>query len=66
MLAGGRRTAARWFRAAGVQDDWDRYYECLQSIGRNVASLMLPLVMFIEAEKGSGRKGAEKGTLFFA
>jgi hypothetical protein len=38
LLAGGRRTAASWFRAAGVRDDWDRFYECLQSVGRNVAA----------------------------
>ncbi|MEO8341778.1 MAG: transposase [Nitrospirota bacterium] len=47
LLAGGRRTAASWFRAAGVGDDWDRFYECLQSVGKNATSLMLPLVMFI-------------------
>ena len=29
MLAGGRRTASRWFRAAGVGDDWDRFYDLL-------------------------------------
>ena len=45
MLAGGRRTAASWFRAAGVHDDWDRFYECLQSVGRNAAALLLPLVI---------------------
>jgi len=47
MLAGGRRTAASWFRAAGVGDDWDRFYECLQAVGKNVAMLMLPLAAFI-------------------
>jgi hypothetical protein len=44
MLAGGRRTAASWFRCAGVKDDWDRFYELLQSIGKNAASLMLPIL----------------------
>lgn len=47
MLAGGRRTAASWFRCAGVKDDWDRFYELLQTVGKNAASLMLPLLMFI-------------------
>jgi hypothetical protein len=47
LLASGRRTAASWFRCGGVNDDWDRFYEMLQSIGRNTVSLMLPLLMFI-------------------
>ncbi len=47
MLAGGRRTAASWFRCGGVKDDWDRFYELLQSIGKNATSLMLPMLMFI-------------------
>lgn len=46
MLAGDRRTAASWFRAAGVHDDWDRYYECLQSVGRSAASKSSFLVVF--------------------
>ena len=29
MLADDRRVAAAWFTAAGVQDDWDRFYDCL-------------------------------------
>ena len=29
MLADDRRVAAAWFAAAGVQDDWDRFYDCL-------------------------------------
>jgi len=34
LLADGRRTASAWFVAAGVQDDWDRFYDCLISVGR--------------------------------
>ena len=34
MLASGRRTASSWFAAAGVRDDWDRFYDCLGSVGR--------------------------------
>ena len=57
LLAGGRRTAASWFRAAGVGDDWDRFYECLQSVGRNASALMLPLAAFLvkRFDPGAGR-----------
>ena len=34
LLARGRRTASSWFRAAGVKDDWDRFYELLVSAGK--------------------------------
>jgi hypothetical protein len=47
MLAKGRRTAASWFRAAGVAEDWDRFYECLQSEGKNVRALLLLLASFV-------------------
>lgn len=39
LLADGRITASAWFRTAGVKDDWDRFYECLVSIGRRVEPL---------------------------
>jgi len=48
FLAGGRRTASSWFVAAGVQDDWDRFYDCLISVGRTsakLASAMLGLIV---------------------
>jgi len=57
MLAGGRRTAASWFRCAGVKDDWDRFYELLQSVGKNAASLMLPVLMFILKKFDPGEQG---------
>lgn len=57
MLAGGRRTAASWFRCAGVKDDWDRFYELLQSVGKNAASLMLPIVMFVFKKFDPGEQG---------
>jgi hypothetical protein len=44
MLARGRRTASSWFRAAGVKDDWDRFYELLVSAGKVATSLALPLL----------------------
>ncbi len=39
FLADGRRTASTWFVAAGVQDDWDRFYDCLIRVGRTSAKL---------------------------
>jgi len=57
MLAGGRRTAASWFRCAGVKDDWDRFYELLQSIGKNAASLMLPILQVVLRKFDPGEHG---------
>ena len=57
LLAGGRRTAASWFRCAGVKDDWDRFYELLQSIGRNGTSLMLPILMCVIKKFDPGEQG---------
>jgi len=48
LLADGRRTASSWFVAAGVQDDWDRFYDCLISVGRTsgkLATTVLGLVV---------------------
>ncbi len=48
FLADDRRTASAWFVAAGVQDDWDRFYDCLISLGRiseKLAVVMLGLVV---------------------
>jgi hypothetical protein len=44
LLARGRRTASSWFRAAGVKDDWDRFYDLLGSAGKSASSLALPLL----------------------
>lgn len=57
MLAGGRRTAASWFRCAGVADDWDRFYELLQAVGKNTVSLMLPLLSLILQKFDPGEHG---------
>jgi len=46
LLAGDRRTASSWFAAGGVQDDWDRFYDCLISIGRQsrkIATVVLTM-----------------------
>ena len=48
LLADDRRTASSWFVAAGVQDDWDRFYDCLISVGRisgKLATAVLGLVV---------------------
>jgi hypothetical protein len=48
FLADDRRTASAWFVAAGVQDDWDRFYDCLISVGRTsgkMATVVLGLVV---------------------
>ncbi len=57
MLANGRRTAASWFRCAGVQDDWDRFYELLQSIGKNAAPLISPILQAIVRKFDPGEGG---------
>ena len=44
LLADDRRTASAWFVAAGVQDDWDRFYDCLISVGRTSEKLATAIV----------------------
>jgi hypothetical protein len=50
FLADDRRTASAWFVAGGVQDDWDRFYDCLISVGRTSAKLATA-VLGLVAEK---------------
>ena len=57
MLADDRRVAAAWFSAAGVQDDWDRFYDCLISVGRNTRFLALPLLIAVVRKFAPGRDG---------
>ena len=48
LLAADRRTASAWFAAAGVQDDWDRFYNCLISLGHTsekLATVVLGLIV---------------------
>jgi hypothetical protein len=44
LLADDRRTASSWFVAAGVQDDWDRFYACLISVGQTSEKLATAVV----------------------
>jgi hypothetical protein len=60
LLAGGRRTASRWFQCAGVKDDWDRFYDLLASLGRGTSSLMLPLVIRLVRRFDPGPTGRWK------
>ena len=57
MLADDRRVAASWFAAAGVGDDWDRFYDCLISIGRNASSLAVPVVIAVLRKLDPGPDG---------
>jgi len=57
LLARGRRTASSWFRAAGVKDDWDRFYELLVSAGKVAPSLALPLLRLIVKRFCPGPEG---------
>lgn len=57
ILAKGRRTASSWFRAAGVQDDWDCFYDTLISIGKVVALVATPLLKMIVARFDPGPEG---------
>jgi hypothetical protein len=54
LLADDRRTASSWFVAAGVQDDWDRFYDCLISIGRTSAKLALAVLGLIVQKLAPG------------
>jgi len=58
FLADDRRTASAWFVAGGVQDDWDRFYDCLISVGRTsekLATVVLGLVVHKFAPGLAGR-----------
>jgi hypothetical protein len=57
MLANGRRTAASWFRCASVKDDWDLFYNALQSVGKNASAVMFPLLSFIVTKFDPGEDG---------
>lgn len=57
ILASGRRTAASWFRCAGVTDDWDRFYELLQAIGKSAALLAFPIIQVLVRRFDPGEGG---------
>lgn len=45
LFAQGRRTASRWFAAAGVGDDWRDHYYFLGSLGRKISGVASELLM---------------------
>jgi hypothetical protein len=57
LLAGDRRTASSWFVAAGVRDDWDRFYDCLISIGRQPQKLATALLTMLVRRFDPGPEG---------
>ena len=54
LLADDRRTASAWFVASGVQDDWDRFYDCLISVGRTSAKLATAVLGLIVQKLAPG------------
>lgn len=57
VLADGRRTASSWFVAAGVLDDWDRFYDCLSSIGRNSNAMATAVLKLVTGKFDPGPNG---------
>ncbi len=57
QLDKGRRNVAGLFRAAGVGDNCDCFYDYRQSVGRNVTPLLLPLLIFIVKKFDPGAGG---------
>lgn len=47
LLADDRRTASAWFVAGGVQDDWDRFYDCLVQVGWRSSKLAVGVLVLI-------------------
>ena len=57
LLADDRRTASAWFVAAGVQDDWDRFYDCLISVGRTSGKLATAVLGLVVEKFAPGLPG---------
>lgn len=57
LLADDRRTVSSWFVAAGVQDDWDRFYDCLISIGQESKKLASYLLIMVVHKFDPGPEG---------
>ena len=47
LLANGRKTVSSWLEAAGVKDDWDRFYDCLISTGKQAQRIAKEIVKII-------------------
>ena len=57
LLADDRRTVSSWLVAAGVLDDWDRFYDCLVSIGRVTGRVARMLLIMLVKKLRSGKGG---------
>lgn len=57
LLADDRRTASAWFAAGGVTDDWDRFYDCLVSLGRKSQPLAEAVLELIVKRLDPGSNG---------
>ncbi len=57
LLADDRRTASAWFAAAGVLDDWDRFYDCLISVGRQSRELSMAVLTLVVQKFDPGPDG---------
>ena len=57
FLADDRRTASAWFVCAGVQDDWDRFYDCLISVGRISGKLAMVILGLVVQKLAPGLAG---------
>jgi hypothetical protein len=57
MLADDRRVASVWFASGGVKDDWDRFYDCLISVGYKAHVLAIPLVRAVVKKFDPGPDG---------
>jgi hypothetical protein len=57
MLADDRRTASSWFAAAGVLDDWDRFYGALISLGRQTEKLATVVLRLVVQKFDPGPNG---------
>ena len=57
LLADDRRTASSWFVAAGVLDDWDRFYDALLSIGRKSREVSEVVLRFVIEKLDPGPGG---------
>jgi len=57
LLADDRRTASAWFAASGVTDDWDRFYDCLISVGRRSEPLAEAVLKRIVQQFDPGPNG---------
>jgi hypothetical protein len=54
LLADDRRTASAWFLTGGVQDDWDRFYDCLSSVGRTSGKLATAVLGLVVQKLAAG------------